>query len=483
MAFMIHKRVMPPAVRWSSQFTLKSIRSPEAARLEVNLTPPPPPPPESSSSHATTTASTATNHTVDPIAIFNNHANMVKRGGVSVRVADFGFDDETYSHAFYKEHEIDGNSYIKVATGEQFVVIIEISPDFDFMGAPEVQIRCKIDCEDTMWSLSAAELARLRAQHNMRRINYFDTERFIGGRWMRCALSFGELIVNERDYWSPQEVRSHSVTLGRIVVMITRGATEEWGPVMVEPREATRDWVCTARAVVENHHIIHALKALPFEETLQPWQDWHFEPADGVAGRPMKLEIRYRSQEALELLGVAPNNVKDEPEDRKDPTIKNERAPVMPKLEVEAVVKIEDGEVDEQRPPIKSEASESRRKKPSAKKPSSKKPSSKVIKQEPEQDAADSGNKRKRKAASESTSTSKKVKQETLEFEQEGPFSRTRSKARGKAPVSSAVTVSKAATATKTVSGQHDDDEDDDDEVEFISSQPARRIVARIEID
>jgi hypothetical protein len=98
---------------------------------------------------------------------------------------------------------------------------------------------------------------------------------------------------------------------------------------MVEPRETAYDWKCTARAMVENHHITHALKTLPFEGTLQPWQHWHFEPAGGVAERPMQLEIRYRTQEALELLGIAPNakfDVKDEPEDKKDPTIKTERA-------------------------------------------------------------------------------------------------------------------------------------------------------------
>jgi hypothetical protein len=330
---------------------------------------------------------------------------MVNKGGVSVRAADLGFDDETYSHAFYKEHDIDGTSYIKVATGEQFGVIVDISPDFDFMGCPEVQIRCTIDSEDTMWSLSAAEVASLRAQNNMRRINFFETERFVDGRWMRCALSFGELDGHNRHYWNPRIIRRHIRELSRIVVTITRGATEDWGPVMVEPHESAYDWQYTARAVVENHHITHALKTLPFEETIQPWQNWHFEPAHGAAGRPMQLKIRYRTQEALELLGIVPNaevDVKNEPDDRKDPTIKTERAPIVPKLETEAVVKIEDGELDEQRPQVKSEAS----------KPRLKKPSSRPFKQEPEQQqvSAVPGTKRKRKAASESTSTSKKIK-------------------------------------------------------------------------
>jgi len=280
-----------------------------------------------------------------------------------------------------------------------------------------------------MWSLSAAELARLRAQHNTRRINFFDTERFIGGRWMRCALSFGELMVDNRNYWGLQEIRRHVRELGRIVVTITRGATEDWGPVMVEPHEATHDWKYTARAVVEDHHITHALKALPFEEWMQPWQNWHFEPARGVAGRPMQLEIRYRTQEALELLGVV--DVKDEPEDRKDPTIKTERARVMPKLETEAVVKIEDSEMDVQRPLVKPETSKSRRKRPSLRVAKQEK------EQEQEQDVAVSGIKRKRKAASKSTSTAKKVKREEpsvdLELEQEGPWSGTRSKKRTRA--------------------------------------------------
>ena len=404
---------------------------------------------------------------------------MVKQGGVSVRVADIRFDDETYSHTFFKEHEIGGTSYIKVATGDQFIVIIDISPDFDFMGAPEVQICCRIDEDHAMWALSAADIARLRDQHNMRRINFFDTERFIDDRWMRCALSFGELEISNRNNWSPQRIRELSFDLGRIVVTITRGATQPWGPVMVEPEEAAYDHECTARAVVENHHITHALKALPFEECFQPWQDWHFEPAHGRAGRPMELEICYRSQETLELLGIAPNtgsDVKDEPEDRKDPAIKTERVPVMPKLEIEAVVKIEDAELDLQRPPVKSEAPSSRRKKLS----------SRPVKQEQEQDVTVAGNKRKR-ADIKPTSTSKKVKRERLsvdpELEQDGPSSRTRSKTRTRAKISSEIDVSKAsAEASEVFAGQQGDD-NDDDEVVFISSRPVRRVVGRFVID
>lgn len=402
---------------------------------------------------------------------------MVKQDGVSVRVADIRFDDETYSHTFFKEHEIGGTSYIKVATGDQFVVIIDISPDFDFMGAPEVQICCRIDEEHAMWALSAAEIARLRDQHNMRRISFFNTERFIDDRWMGCALSFGESEISNRNYWSPQSIRRLGLDLGRIVVTITRGATQPWGPVMVEPEEAAYGHECTARAVVENHHITHALKALPFEECFQPWQDWHFEPAHGRAGRPMELEICYRSQETLELLGITPNigsDVKEEPQDRKDPTIKTERAPVMPKLEVEAVVRFEEDDLDVQRPTVKSEAPESR----------GKKPLSRPVKQEQEQeqDINVSGNKRKR-AAPKPTSTSKKVKRERLsvdpELEHDGPSSRTRSKAK----VSNGIAVPKTpAKASGVLANQEGDDNDDDEDV-FISSRPVRRVVGRFEID
>lgn len=401
---------------------------------------------------------------------------MVNKGGVSVRVADIGFDDETYSHAFYKEHLVRGVPYIKVATGEQFIVIVDISPDFNFMGCPEVEIRCTIDDEDVKWALSAVELARLRAQHNMRRINFFDTERFIDGRWMRCALSFGELRVDDSVHWTPGEVFRQSVDRGCIRVQITRGSSQLWGPEPIWPHECATDVKTVSSAAMEDSQISHALEAVPFEECRQPWQDWHFVPAILRTGS-IELYIHYASQEALELLGIAPDEVKNEVEDRKDPTIKAERAPVKPKLEAEAVIKIEDGDMDLRRPPVKSEAAKSRRKKPLLS----------VVKQEQEQqqeqNVAISGKKRKR-AATKPTSTSKKVKCEEPsvdpEPEQEGPSSRTRSKARAKAEASDAASMSKAPTnPTKVASGQ----QGDDDEVEFLSSRPVRRVVGRYDID
>lgn len=179
---------------------------------------------------------------------------MVNKGGVSVRVANPVLDqdaDFTRSHIFYQEHTIDRETFIKVSTGDFFVVVIEISPEFDFKGYPEVQIRCTIDGEEkAMWTLIAAEISELRAQNRMRRINHFDTEWFVDNKWMRCVLSFGELGIDDGLNFGPESAAEDATTLGRIVVTITKGSVFPSGDSeLLEPHECPEDVKFAARAV------------------------------------------------------------------------------------------------------------------------------------------------------------------------------------------------------------------------------------------
>lgn len=347
---------------------------------------------------------------------------MVNKGGVSARVAFIDFDDGR-ELKYYQEHQRNGKLYIQVVTGDQFIVMVDITPEFDFMGQPDVQIRCTIDGEkDIIWFLSASEVTTLGARDLMRRINLFDTERAVTKRtWMSHALSFAELEIDDSIVQSRQAALKDSIKLGSIVVKITRGKANAWGPQKMYPRECAKDIRVASRAVVETYHVTHTLKALPLTRRVQPWVGWDFVPARGPSGRPQKSRIFYRSQEALELLHVIPKTiaVKNERKGRQTNTT-DKRAPIRPDLDAEADIKIGDvtpssraqeeqmdnehGGGAAQHPPVNSN------------------------------DVAVPGTKRKRNAASESTSNSKKTKRDTPavvpELEQGPPSSGTRSKAR-----------------------------------------------------
>jgi hypothetical protein len=238
----------------------------------------------------------------------NATANMAQRAGIEVSVVRFGgevLEDETWEDGgvfdFYQEHMLGSKPFIKVSTGEQFLVYVHITPEFDFMGFPEAQIYCSIDDEEEFcWSLSEADLADLRSQNARRRIHFHDTERFINGRWMRCFLTFGELRVDNTIGPRSQQSQRDRNRLGRIVVKVTCGTGEPWGPVPVWPHETVVDIERSARNVVEDFHISHTLRVLPHQEIRQPNQHWHFNPARGQAGVPERFEILFRSQEALE---------------------------------------------------------------------------------------------------------------------------------------------------------------------------------------
>jgi hypothetical protein len=236
---------------------------------------------------------------------------MVQHAGTKVSVARFGDEDDNIQYGqvydFYQEYMLGSEHYIKVATGEQFLVHVHITPEFDFRGFPEVQIYCSIDDEEKFcWSLTQAELSDLRRQNTKRRIHFHDTERFINGRWMRCFLTFGELRVNNTIGPRSQQSQRDRNRLGRIVVKVRRGTGEPWGPEPVRPHETAVDIERSARNVKEDHHISHTLRVLPHQQYPQPDQRWHFNPARGLAGQPETFEIFFRSQESLEQLGVVP---------------------------------------------------------------------------------------------------------------------------------------------------------------------------------
>jgi hypothetical protein len=93
---------------------------------------------------------------------------MVQRAGIKVSVVRFGGRDENFEDGhvfdFYQEHMLNGETYIKVSTREQFLVHVHTMPDFDFMGFPKAQIYCSVDGEEEFnWSLSEADLADLRS--------------------------------------------------------------------------------------------------------------------------------------------------------------------------------------------------------------------------------------------------------------------------------------------------------------------------------
>jgi len=421
--------------------------------------------------------------------------NMVNKGGVSVRVAHVEFKEADLLN-FYQEHESNGAYYIKVATGEQFVVIIDITPEFNFMRCPDVQIRCSIDGEaEVMWFLSAAEMATLRDQHSMRRINYFDTERVIDNKWMSCALSFADLTIDDTGFQAPEYDRNDCIHLGRVAVTIRRGTAKACAPERMMPNECASDVSVACRAAVEDHHITHTMKALPLEERPQPWVHCKFSPASGPAGDKLRLYVHYRSQEALELLGVVSKThigVKHRQRNREESTIRTGRAPIRPNLDAEADVKVENGPVTSKgtrertkggrdvaatkKLPVSSKVSKAR----------GKTPASKTIQKWPE-----TGSKRKRKASP--TTTSKKTKTSSV-------GAKSKRVAVPKSPVSNKKIVSRQQDSDDEDSDDEDsdyeedsdeddsdgddsDEEDDDDEVQFISERPVRRLVGRYVIE
>jgi hypothetical protein len=412
------------------------IKSAHAARLKVNHTPSPP----LRVPTTTTTTITTTSTTNDTTNLINIHPNaiMVNQSGADVRVAFVDFDDAG-KLKYYQEHERNNKVYIRVVTDDQFIVMVDITPEFDFKGQPHVQIRVTIDGEeDIMYFLSAYEVSTLNARDLMRRINLFDTERFVNRKWMSCALSFAELEIDDSIVQSKREALEDSINLGSIVVKITRGKISARKHEKMFPRECAKDITAASRAVVETHHVTHTCKALPLSERGQPWVQWEFTPAPGVAGRPQETTIFYRSQEALELLHVIPQtvDVKNDQEGRQDLTTKK-RAPVRPDLDAEADIKIGDITAsskaqEEQHPPV----------------------------------GAALGAKRKRNATFESNSASKKTKLDTpsigLEPTPGPPSSGTRSKRRLAAQGNSKVVDTAAEDTTVQDTAVEDQDAQED---------------------
>lgn len=240
---------------------------------------------------------------------------MVSTEGIEVSV--IRREHEVRPDSVYQEHtsheEGRERTYIKIATREFFQVRVEVTPEFDFMGLPLIQIYCSIDDEEFNWTLLMHEVTALPAHHPDCCIEFKDTERYVDGSWMSFYLAFGDLRIDASIAQTPRQFRAAKSKLGRIFVRVRRGTGQNVPHELTWPNELAADITASSRTVVEDYRITHSLRAVPDAYCPQPITWWKFIEADGELGDPIRITVRFRSQEALEQLGIiATNNQPDQ---------------------------------------------------------------------------------------------------------------------------------------------------------------------------
>jgi hypothetical protein len=86
--------------------------------------------------------------------------------------------------------------YVEAGTGERFVVMVEVTPEFDFKSSSHVQLTTYLhDGAESNWPIAAKDVSSSTsaAAVEARKIVWDTDERLIDGKWMSCGLAFSEL--------------------------------------------------------------------------------------------------------------------------------------------------------------------------------------------------------------------------------------------------------------------------------------------------
>lgn len=214
---------------------------------------------------------------------------MPQSQGIKVSVIH---NDGKVREKAYREYPDYKVTYIKVDAGEKFFVKVEVTPEFDFKHWPEVEVLCSINGEDMYhWALTKADVEDPNSEHHP--VRFIEVERFIRGQWMSCAMSFGDLAIDEYAELTREQVREHMQLHGTIHVSVKRGLTRDIEPELVESYAYDVD--SSSREVVKHHHGSHTLKHVPVEKGEHPENHWKFFEAFGDEVNRLLLPIPLRT--------------------------------------------------------------------------------------------------------------------------------------------------------------------------------------------
>jgi hypothetical protein len=125
---------------------------------------------------------------------------MVQADGVEVyleRYDDgFRYNEHTPPPGTKKHTGNPNEKYVEVNTDERFRICVKLLSGFNFMNYPSVRVSYYVDRDGCtrLISLSKRRPEGLDPTSRWHREDHFDeVERFIGGQYMHCGFTFGEL--------------------------------------------------------------------------------------------------------------------------------------------------------------------------------------------------------------------------------------------------------------------------------------------------
>lgn len=104
------------------------------------------------------------------------------------------------NHEPFSEHQtpMANEIYIEAVTGKSFKVVVEITPEFEIKGSPDVKVTYLIDdCHTLAHTFSATEIKAACESSNERRATFDTSCRIINGKWMECGLTFADLKIGK----------------------------------------------------------------------------------------------------------------------------------------------------------------------------------------------------------------------------------------------------------------------------------------------
>lgn len=220
---------------------------------------------------------------------------MVKQQGIDVYLAPFGKIDQRYP-----EHPSptgptsttpnNKEVYIEAVDGERFLLVVDLTNDFDAKGSPILNVSYGLDSTREFtgrWNMIGTytykelrEDASSMADLKGRRVVPWQ-KKTIGGQWVECGFAFSPLsmgnspllyfrrsvriltLADEDLDMDPYQVSKHVEGHGKIIVSISRGKSIATAKGVGQPLAdwyAPSDALVSSKAVVKDNHVSHVVK-------------------------------------------------------------------------------------------------------------------------------------------------------------------------------------------------------------------------------
>ncbi|KAK4894305.1 hypothetical protein LTR27_007438 [Elasticomyces elasticus] len=221
---------------------------------------------------------------------------------VTIRPSQSGepFREYASSQGPTKKSGSKSESYIEAVTDQEFGVLVQLKPNFDYKGCSHAKIDLDIDNLHTSWCVRRPDKGDGRSEWMSK------TRRMVDGEYRRRGFSFGEVLPDCSVDLSTEEEDSEADKRGKIIVTVIRGSSITQKRQTAPPNGTSDMTMTSSKRVAVDKGKSHTLKSVDLGPAEIHTTTSVFTAAKGAKGKEINFKFFYVSRMILELKGIVP---------------------------------------------------------------------------------------------------------------------------------------------------------------------------------